>query len=105
LDYTLKMNVHAGKLGAQYNALIAKYAGGKSDPNSEIPVTIGLGGKYDSPVPKLLMDDQKAQVKEAVTATVQEKGKEAIEKALAARKQEWHSFASGVQGVMGPAMV
>jgi hypothetical protein len=88
LDYTLKMNVPAGKLGAQYNALIAKYAGGKSDPNSEIPVTIGLGGKYDSPAPKLLMDDQKAQVKEAVTATVQEKGKEAIEKAVKGTEAE-----------------
>ncbi len=88
LDYTLKMNVPAGKLGAQYNALIAKYAGGKSDPNEEIPVTIGLGGKYDSPVPKLLMDDQKAQVKEAVTATVQEKGKEAIEKAVKGTEAE-----------------
>ena len=88
LDYTLKMNVPAGKLGAEYNALIAKYAGGKSDPNGEIPVTIGLGGKYDSPVPKLLMDDQKAQVKEAVTATVQEKGKEAIEKAVKGTEAE-----------------
>ncbi|MSR60644.1 MAG: PadR family transcriptional regulator [Planctomycetaceae bacterium] len=26
------------------------------------------------------------------------------EKALAARKQEWKSFATGVQGVLGPAM-
>jgi hypothetical protein len=88
LDYTLKMNVPAGKLGAQYNALIAKYTGGKTDPNSEIPVTIGLGGKYDSPAPKLLMDDQKAQVKDAATAAVKEEGTKAIEKAVKGTEAE-----------------
>ena len=88
LDYTLKMNVPAGKLGAQYNALIAKYTGGKTDPNSEIPVTIGLGGKYDSPAPKLLMDDQKAQVKDAATAAAKEEGTKAIEKAVKGTEAE-----------------
>ena len=88
LDYTLKMNVPAGKLGAQYNALIAKYTGGKSDPNGDIPVTIGLGGKYDSPVPKLLMDDQKAQAKDAATAAAKEEGQKAIEKAVKGTEAE-----------------
>jgi hypothetical protein len=88
LDYTLKMNVPAGKLGAQYNALIAKYTGGKSDPNGEIPVTIGLGGRYDSPVPKLLMDDQKAQAKDAATAAAKEEGQKAIEKAVKGTEAE-----------------
>jgi hypothetical protein len=88
LDYTLKMNVPAGKLGAQYNALIAKYSGGKSDPNSEVPVTIGLGGKYDSPSPKLLMDDQKAAAKEAATNAAKEEGTKAIEKAVKGTEAE-----------------
>lgn len=82
LDYTLKMDVPAGKLGAQYNSFIAQYTGGKNDPNGNIPVTIGLGGKYNSPVPKLMMEDQKAQAKEAVTAAAKEEGKKAIEKAV-----------------------
>jgi uncharacterized protein involved in outer membrane biogenesis len=88
LDYTLKMNVPAGKLGAQYNALIAKYTGGKSDPNGEIPVTIGLGGRYDSPAPKLLMDDQKAQAKDAATAAAKEEGTKAVEKAVKGTEAE-----------------
>ncbi len=82
------MNVPAGKLGAQYNALIAKYTGGKSDPNSEIPVTIGLGGKYDSPAPKLLMEDQKALAKEAATNAAKEEGQKAIEKAVKGTEAE-----------------
>lgn len=88
LDYTLKMNVPAGKLGAQYNSLIAKYTGGKNDPNGEIPVTIGLGGKYNSPSPKLLMEDQKAQAKEAATNAAKEEGTKAIEKAVKGTEAE-----------------
>ena len=88
LDYTLKMNVPAGKLGAEYNALIAKYTGGKTDPNSEVPITIGLGGKYDNPVPKLLMDDQKALAKEAATNAAKEEGQKAIEKAVKGTEAE-----------------
>lgn len=82
LDYTLKMDVPAGKLGTQYNAFIAQYTGGKSDPNANIPVTIGLGGFYNSPAPKLLMADQKEQAKEAVTAAAKEEGQKALEKAV-----------------------
>jgi len=82
LDYTLKMDVPAGKLGAQYNAFISQYTGGKNDPNANIPVTIGLGGKYDSPAPKLLMQGQKEQAKEAATAAAKEEGEKALEKAV-----------------------
>lgn len=82
LDYQLKMDVPAGKLGAQYNSLIAKYTGGKNDPDNKIPLTIGLGGKYNNPVPKLLMGDQKEQVKEAITNAAKEEGTKAIEKAV-----------------------
>ncbi|MBA4054954.1 MAG: hypothetical protein C0490_09605 [Marivirga sp.] len=88
LDYTLKMDVPAGKLGAQYNSFIAQYTGGKNDPNGNIPVTIGLGGKYNTPEPKLLMGDQKAQATEAVTAAAKEEGKKAIEKAVKGTEAE-----------------
>jgi uncharacterized protein involved in outer membrane biogenesis len=76
LDYKLKMNVPAGKLGTQFNSLVSSYTGGKTDPNSTVPVTIGLGGSYDSPSPKLIMDEQKQQVKEAVTTAAKEEAKE-----------------------------
>ncbi|MDH4089922.1 MAG: AsmA family protein [Cyclobacteriaceae bacterium] len=82
LDYTLKMDVPAGKLGTEYNAFISKYTGGKNDPNANVPVTIGLGGKYDSPIPKLLMEGQKEQAKEAVTAAAKDEGQKALQKAV-----------------------
>jgi uncharacterized protein involved in outer membrane biogenesis len=78
LDYSLKMNVPAGKLGSQIQSLV----GGSSDPNAEIPLNIGLGGTFTSPKPTLLMADQKEQVKEAITNTAQEKGKELIQDAV-----------------------
>jgi uncharacterized protein involved in outer membrane biogenesis len=82
LDYTLKMDVPAGKLGSQFNGLLSQYSGKKSDPNSTIPVTIGLGGKYDNPSTKLVMDEQKKQVQEAATNAVKEEGTKVIEKAV-----------------------
>ncbi len=82
LDYSLKMDVPAGKLGTEYNAFVAKYTGGKSDPNANIPLTITIGGKYNDPKMGLATADQQAQVKEAVTAAAKEEGKKAIEKAV-----------------------
>lgn len=82
LDYTLKMDVPAGKLGTQLNGFIAQYGGSKSDPNATIPLTIGLGGKYNNPVPKLLLDDQKKQAQTAVTNAAKEEGTKALEKAV-----------------------
>ena len=72
------MNVPAGKLGSQFQSLV----GGSTDPNKEIPLNIGLGGTYLDPKPKLLMSEQKEQVKEAVkekvVSTVEEKGKDLV---------------------------
>src|SRR5690606_29172354 len=59
IDYTLKMDVPAGKLGSEFNSFVSRYTGNAADPNKNIPLTIGIGGKYDSPVPKLVMDEQK----------------------------------------------
>lgn len=77
LDYKLKMDVPAGKLGTQFNSLVG---GTKSDPNAMVPLNIGLGGNFLNPTPKLLMDDQKQQVKSAATsAAKQEATKKADE--------------------------
>lgn len=72
IDYNLKMDVPAGKLGSQLNSFVNKYTGSQTDPNAPIPVTIGLGGTVTKPAPKLIMSEQKEQVKEAATAAVKE---------------------------------
>lgn len=87
IAYQLKMNVPAGKLGAQMQGFINQYAG-TTNPTSEIPVTIGLGGTYNDPKPTLLMQEQKQQAKEAVTAVAEEKGKQAAQDVLAGKKPE-----------------
>jgi uncharacterized protein involved in outer membrane biogenesis len=88
IDYTLKMDVPAGKLGAQFNSFIASKTGAKTDPNGMIPVTIGLGGSVTNPTPKLLMADQKEQIKDAAVATAKEEGAKAIEKAVKGTEAE-----------------
>jgi hypothetical protein len=88
IDYDLKMDVPAGKLGTQFNALLSKYTGQKSDSNSTIPVTIALGGKYNDPKPSLVMDEQAGQVKDAVKEAAKEEGTKAIEKAVEGTKAE-----------------
>jgi len=80
IDYSLKMNVPAGKLGTQFNSFVNQYTGGKNDPNAMVPLNIGLGGTFLSPQPKLLMTEQTQQVQDAVTAAVkQEAEKKAAE--------------------------
>lgn len=88
IDYNLKMDVPAGKLGTQFNALVSKYSGQNTDPNSTIPVTIALGGKFDDPRPTLVMDEQTEQVKEAVSEAAKEEGGKAIEKAVEGTEAE-----------------
>ncbi len=88
IDYRLKMDVPAGKLGTQFNSLLSKYSGQKSDSNATSPITIALGGKYNDPKPTLIMDEQKEQVKEAVKDVVKEEGTKAIEKAVKGTEAE-----------------
>ncbi|MCX7637031.1 MAG: AsmA family protein [Cyclobacteriaceae bacterium] len=72
IAYNLRMEVPAGKLGAQYNAFINQYTGGKTDPNAPVPLNIALGGTFASPQPKLVMTEQKQQVQQAVTEAVKQ---------------------------------
>jgi uncharacterized protein involved in outer membrane biogenesis len=88
LDYTLKMNVPAGKLGTQFNSLIAQTTGGKNDPNSVVPVTIGLGGNYANPRPKLVTTEQTEAAKEAVKEKAKEEGTKALQKAVKGTEAE-----------------
>ncbi len=88
IDYTLKMDVPAGKLGTEFNTLVSRYTGSKPSANSTIPLTIGLGGKYDDPKPRLVMDDQKEQAKEALTDAAKAEGTKALEKAVKGTEAE-----------------
>jgi hypothetical protein len=53
-----------------------------------VPVTVALGGKVTNPVPKLLMEDQKEQLKEAAVETAKEEGTKALEKAVKGTEAE-----------------
>ncbi|HTF18279.1 MAG TPA: AsmA-like C-terminal region-containing protein [Chryseolinea sp.] len=88
LDYDLKMDVPAGKLGAQYNGLVAKYTGGKTDPNKNIPLTVTVGGKYNEPKINVDLSAQKAEVQEAITNAAKEEGQKALEKAVKGTEAE-----------------
>ena len=87
IDYSLKMNVPAGKLGSQFQGYLNQYAG-TNNSTSEIPVTIGIGGTYNDPKTKLLMEEQKQQVKEAVTKAVEQKSQEALQQVIQGAKPE-----------------
>jgi hypothetical protein len=88
IDYNLKMDVPAGKLGSEFNSLLSKYSTTKTDPNAPIPVTIGLGGTYNNPTPKLIATEQKEQAKEAVTNAAKEEGGKALQKAVKGTEAE-----------------
>jgi hypothetical protein len=81
INYALKMNVPAGKLGGQLQGFLNQQTG-SNNSTSEIPVTIGVGGTYNDPKTSLVMQEQKAQVKEAITNVVEEKSKEVVQEAL-----------------------
>jgi len=81
INYGLKMDVPAGQLGSQFNSFVSSYTGGSTSGSTKIPVNIGLGGTVDDPKPKLMMDDQKAQAKDAVKNKLKDEGKEVVKDA------------------------
>ncbi len=87
INYLLKMNVPAGKLGSELQGFINQNTGAKNS-TSEIPISIALGGTYKDPKSTLLTQEQTAQVKEAITNVAEEKGQQAIEGALKGDKPE-----------------
>jgi hypothetical protein len=81
INYALKMNVPAGKLGSQFQGLVNQY-GGTNNSTSEIPLNIGLGGTFTNPKTTLVSQEQKQQVTQAVTKAAETKGKEAVQEAV-----------------------
>lgn len=95
IDYTLKMNVPAGKLGSQVQSFLNKNTG-TNNPTDEIPLTIALGNTYNEPNVKLVADEQKAQVKEAVTNTAKSEGEKVLKEAVKGTEAE--ELVSGILG-------
>ena len=95
IDYMLKMNVPAGKAGAQLQNFINKNTS-SNNPTDVIPVTIALGNTYNNPDFKLIADEQKQQVQEAVTNVAKEEAGKALEKAVKGTEAE-----ELVKGILG----
>ncbi|HEX7016942.1 MAG TPA: AsmA-like C-terminal region-containing protein [Cyclobacteriaceae bacterium] len=95
IDYTLKMNVPAGKMGSQLQQFINKNTG-SNNPTDVIPVTIALGNTYDNPQFRLIADEQKEQVKEAVASAAKEQASKAIGEAVKGTEAE-----DLVKGILG----
>lgn len=87
LDYSFKMMVPAGQMGAQLQGFVNQYAG-TTNPTDKIPVTIGVGGTYNDPKTKLIASEQKDQVKQAVTKVAEEKSQEAVKQLTEGVKPE-----------------
>lgn len=90
INYSLKMNVPAGKLGEQFQGYINSFTG-SSNVQKEIPLNIGLSGNYSDPKVTLLASDAKAQVKDAVKEEVKqqtEQVKEEVKQAAQEKAQE-----------------
>jgi hypothetical protein len=64
--------VPANKVSSQLTGFVNQYTGSNTDPNKPVPVTIGIGGNYANPQTKLLMSEQKQQVKEAATNAIKD---------------------------------
>jgi hypothetical protein len=88
IDYTLKMDVPAGKLGTQFNSLVSSATGAKSDPNSTVQLPIAVGGTYANPKVKLTSTEQTEAAKEAVKEKAKEEGTKAIQEAVKGTKAE-----------------
>lgn len=96
LDYVVKMDVPAGQVGEQVNQAIAKLTGSNADPSQTIKLTIGVGGTYDDPKPKLLTantgnqlkDAAKEELKEEVVKVIQENVSEEVADVIEAPIEE-----------------
>lgn len=87
IDYALKMDVPAGKLGSQIQSFINKNTSA-NNPTDKIPVTIGLGGSYNDPKFNLIADEQTEQAKQAVANAAKEEGQKALQEAVKGTEAE-----------------
>ena len=74
IDYSIKLDVPASKLGDNLTSLTSSLGLGQVDPNSTIPVNIGMGGTYRNPTMSLLSSGAKDQIKDNVTSAAKEEG-------------------------------
>lgn len=95
IDYSLKMNVPAGKLGSQVQSFINKNTGA-NNPTDVIPVTVALGNTFTDPKFRLVGTEQKQQAKEAATNVAKEEGKKAIQEVVKGTEAE-----KVVQNILG----
>ncbi|MBS1542096.1 MAG: hypothetical protein JST14_00550, partial [Bacteroidetes bacterium] len=79
--------VPAGQLGSQLQGFVNQYAG-TTNPTDKIPLSIGVGGTYNDPKPKLLAAEQKEQVKQAVSNVAEQKSQEAVKQITEGAKPE-----------------
>lgn len=100
INYTMKMNVPAGKIGTALQGY-ANQITGNTAVNKEIPIKIGVGGSYNDPKVTLLASEQTQQitnqvkeevkqtteaVKEEVKQEVKEKTEQALKEAVQGTK-------------------
>lgn len=77
IDYNMKMDVPAGKLGSSLSSVSSQLGlGDQVDENSTIPMNISLGGTALDPKLQLVSSERKQEVKEAVTEKAKEEVKE-----------------------------
>lgn len=80
IDYYLKMQLPAGKLGSQVQAFLGNTGSG----SDKIPVTINLSGTVKDPKTKLIAAEQKEQLKKVA----EQKTQEAVQQILKGDKPE-----------------
>jgi hypothetical protein len=78
LDYKISTSVPAGQLGQQANAALAKITGSTEEASSEIKLTLGVTGQYDSPKISLIGSDTKDAIKGQVTEAAVDKAADLI---------------------------
>lgn len=98
INYNLKMNVPAGKLGEQFQGYVNQFTG-SNNVSKEIPLNIGLTGSYNDPKVNLLASDAKNQVKDAVKEEVKQQAQEVKEEVKqAAQEKAQEAIQEAVKG-------
>jgi uncharacterized protein involved in outer membrane biogenesis len=98
INYNLKMNVPAGKLGEQFQGYVNQFTG-SNNVSKDIPLNIGLTGSYADPKVNLLASDAKAQVKDAVKEEVKQQAQEVKEEVKqAAQEKAQEAIQEAVKG-------
>ena len=74
VDYNIKLDVPASKLGDNFASLTSQLGIGAPSSDGTIPLNINMAGTYSDPKLTLMSSDAKQEVKEAITAKAKEEG-------------------------------